>query len=149
MPYKDLEKRREAARKGSLRWVARHPEKAKAVRAVFYARNREKQCKKAREWYHAHRAHCLALLRIAQLRRLYGLTPQEYAALGTACAICGTTEDTRVQAKTKRKFRLSVDHDRKTGRVRGLLCGNCNCGIGYLKHDPALLRSALAYLERT
>lgn len=50
-----------------------------------------------------------------------GVTDAEYAAMlerqGGGCAICGTTPKTR---------RLNVDHDHKTGAVRGLLCHRCN-----------------------
>lgn len=50
-----------------------------------------------------------------------GVTDAEYAAMlarqGGGCAICGTTPKTR---------RLNVDHDHRTGAVRGLLCHRCN-----------------------
>jgi hypothetical protein len=42
---------------------------------------------------------------------------------------------------------LSVDHDHRTGKVRGLLCQTCNTGIGALDDSPDLLRRALEYLE--
>lgn len=41
----------------------------------------------------------------------------------------------------------SIDHCHKTGKVRGLLCKTCNTGIGHLKDDPNILRSAINYLE--
>jgi hypothetical protein len=54
------------------------------------------------------------------------------------CAIC------RKKPQTGR--RLSVDHDHKTGEVRGLLCTLCNQGLGYFKDDPGRLGAALEYL---
>jgi protein-arginine kinase activator protein McsA len=50
------------------------------------------------------------------------------------CAIC--------QTSTK----LVVDHDHITGKVRGLLCHNCNIGIGNMKDSPDILRAASLYL---
>jgi Recombination endonuclease VII len=41
---------------------------------------------------------------------------------------------------------LSIDHDHVTGEVRGLLCSNCNLGIGNLRDDPEIIGSAIRYL---
>lgn len=43
---------------------------------------------------------------------------------------------------------MSVDHDHRSGRVRGVLCDPCNIGIGGLRDDPSLLAAAIVYLER-
>lgn len=45
-------------------------------------------------------------------------------------------------------YNINVVHCHKTGKVRGLLCFNCNTGIGKLKDDIELLKRAVEYLER-
>ncbi len=58
------------------------------------------------------------------------------------CAICGSPNS------ENSSNRLHVDHDHKTGTVRGLLCTRCNPGIGMFCDDPELMRRAIKYLER-
>lgn len=76
----------------------------------------------------------------------FGMTLEEYEALfekqDGLCAICGTSEP-----GGRFKSHLSVDHDHRTGRVRGLLCGPCNTALGLVKDDPARLRAAANYLD--
>jgi hypothetical protein len=74
--------------------------------------------------------------------RKYGLTVEDFRRLsseqGGHCLIC-----TRIT-------QLVVDHDHASGVVRGLVCGSCNCGMGFLQDNPTLLEIAAAYLrERT
>lgn len=91
-----------------------------------------------------------AKVRERRLKVDYGITPTDYAEMLDAqdglCAICGKPETTRHKKGTLRQ--LSVDHNHTTGKVRELLCHNCNCGIGRLKDDIEILRKATAYLER-
>lgn len=81
-------------------------------------------------------------------RARFGLSAADYKRLSEAqghrCAICGRPELDR-HAKGGHK-RLAVDHNHKTGEVRGLLCRGCNTGIGSLREDPVLLQRAAAYL---
>ena len=57
------------------------------------------------------------------------------------CAICQSPENGRYKS-------LSVDHCHKTGKIRGLLCNNCNRAIGLLQDSPEIVESALEYLEK-
>lgn len=63
---------------------------------------------------------------------------------GRVCAICGTDKPGG-QGSVNGFFHL--DHDGKTGVIRGLLCNHCNLGLGLFKHDKALLMAAVAYLR--
>jgi hypothetical protein len=73
------------------------------------------------------------------LKRRYGVGDADVAAMvraqGGRCAIC------------RREAAVHVDHDHVTGLVRGVLCFNCNGGLGQFKDDINKLRRAIAYLE--
>jgi hypothetical protein len=56
------------------------------------------------------------------------------------CAICSSPENGRYK-------HLSIDHNHETGKIRGLLCNNCNRGIGLLRDNAELLRKAAMYVE--
>ena len=78
------------------------------------------------------------------LEKKYGLSLEEYDNLlerqEGKCAICGTTENRGPG------FRLVVDHNHDTGKVRGLLCNGCNTGIGNLYDNPKVVLKAYEYL---
>lgn len=69
-----------------------------------------------------------------------GITEDEFRRLldaqGGVCGIC--RRDDR---------QLDIDHCHSTGEVRGLLCGPCNRGIGFLDDDVELMRAAIEYLS--
>lgn len=77
--------------------------------------------------------------------RKYNISLEDYDKIlesqNGLCAICRGTE-TRVS-----KLYLSVDHNHTTGKVRGLLCYNCNVGLGNFKDDKESLMNAIKYLE--
>lgn len=77
------------------------------------------------------------------LKTQYGITPERYDEMICAsqgrCYICAAAcPSVKV---------LAVDHCHVTGRVRGLLCWNCNRGIGSFQDSPNFLRAAADYLE--
>jgi hypothetical protein len=82
--------------------------------------------------------------RSERLVRKYNLTANEYdamlAAQGGGCAICS-----RRPGKTP----LHVDHDHATGRVRGILCHQCNWYLGTIDADPNILPRLIAYATPT
>jgi len=114
-------------------WEGQNREKIEAYKELY--RNDPKRTAKAkvysRQW---------------RLIKDFGLTVDDYDRIlesqNGKCAICGA--DT---PGNKRK-NFAVDHDHKTGRIRGLLCFPCNVSIAHFKESPSLLRKAAQYLEQ-
>lgn len=73
----------------------------------------------------------------------YGITIAEYDNLFTlqngVCAVCG---------KDNGKRRLCIDHDHKTGKIRGLLCHACNTTLGHSRDDVSILGKLIGYLKK-
>ena len=115
-----------------------------------YARRRYKDNpKRGREislrWYYRHPLQAGQHNRRRVLKR-YGLTPKGYDALlarqNYRCGICEVAK-----ASNKRGEKLAVDHDHTAKKVRGLLCSNCNNGLGRFKDSIILLENAVRYLR--
>ncbi len=155
--------RREYQRQYQAKWSAANKDKIRAYTAqrkeyqreyhrTWYLENREKVLARHKARYYEDWERSRALhrgyKRTADLKQ-YGLTIAQYEAMMLAqqerCKICGQLE--RKHHGTKR-VRLSVDHDKNTGRVRGLLCSGCNLAIGIFDHDTGRLLQAVAYLEQ-
>lgn len=80
--------------------------------------------------------------------RVYGITKDEVQKIadkqGGVCAICNTEGFTMA---TYHKNKLCVDHCHTTGKVRGLLCHNCNRALGLLQDNTDNLKRAIEYLK--
>lgn len=76
------------------------------------------------------------------LKKKYGITLEDYERMlkrfDGGCWICG---------RKPKKRRLCVDHNHKTGEVRGLLCYKCNYGLPWFSDSPELLLNASKYLK--
>lgn len=87
--------------------------------------------------------------RARKLRQEYGLTPDQYNEMWTAqnglCAICDRPETRLHKGKP---VTLAVDHDHATGRVRALLCGDCNRAIGQFNDDADRMIRAAEYVRK-
>lgn len=97
---------------------------------------------KVRRWKARHPEQQRGIARRSNLLWKYGLTLADYDALlaeqGGVCAVCRTHET---------KLPLHVDHCHSTGRVRGLLCSNCNTALGKLKESPDRIAALLRYAQ--
>ena len=78
------------------------------------------------------------------IKRTYNFSWENYEEMFDAqqgkCAICES------KISSARTSRLYVDHCHDTMKVRGLLCSNCNHGLGQFKDSPKLLQRAINYL---
>lgn len=85
----------------------------------------------------------LSRAKLARELQKFGLTPEDYermlAEQGGVCPIC-------LAPPTANK-RLAVDHCHRTGIVRGLLCGDCNAALGFLRDNPESANRAADYLR--
>jgi hypothetical protein len=90
------------------------------------------------------RACASAATHAARIEKVYGLTAEQYDALlerqGGKCAIC------RARPRSKR---LAVDHNHKTGEVRGLLCSRCNHDLMGSAWDSMAMALALWHYMNT
>ena len=79
----------------------------------------------------------------------FGIGLPEYIQMavdrGNKCDICGQPEKQERAGKVKA---LAVDHDHKSGAIRGLLCSDCNTALGKFQDSKDLLTSAIAYLTK-
>jgi hypothetical protein len=109
---------------GTAEWRRLNPVRALAQRRAHYANNRPRYKDNALRWKHG-----ISL----------GTYQQMSEQQGHVCAICSEKPHDGI---------LRVDHNQGTGEIRGLLCDTCNRGIGLLKDNTDVLRSAVDYLCR-
>jgi len=137
-------------------------ERRREICHKYYMKNKEKLAAKDKAWRHKNVAAVKAMnktqynkrtttrtqeiqkiKRISHLAKTYNLTIAQYDKMlrqqAGGCYICERPPKTR---------RLAVDHNHKTGKVRGLLCWHCNSGLGKFKDNPELLIRAADYLQK-
>lgn len=160
--YSDSQ-RSELKAKARARYIA-NPEKYRTLRREYTKRNpdiirayKRKPEVKAREmqrvrrnranWTPEQKAHAALVLRSSHLRRLYGITAEQFDAMalaqGGVCGICGKPD-----ANKRWKGRLHVDHCHKTGKVRGLLCTSCNLTLGRIGESIGTALALIDYLRK-
>lgn len=121
-------------RQNTANWRARNPKRANEIQ---------------NEWRRSHPDRVKLyneknkdIIKFSKLKRSIGVGKEEYEFMWSQqkgkCAICGNLMQPAY-----------IDHCHETMKVRGLLCLNCNTGIGQLHHDLGILQSAIKYLGVT
>ena len=130
MPYKDPEKERERNRRRI------ESGKAREARERFNKIHPGRKTELVNRWRKEHPKEWRNIV----LKHNFGITLDDVEKKKVdqdfRCAIC------------KERLPLAVDHDHATGEFRGLLCYDCNCGIGMFKDRPSIILKAAEYLAK-
>jgi len=155
---KNKEHRKEYNKEYSIKYRQEHKERIAAQHKLYYEKNKEQILaseKKSRQkniehyrefrrqYHQKNKARRNLNIKKCNLKRKYNLTPEEVDAMlsgqSFSCLICHG--DLRI-------LKRHIDHNHKTGKVRGILCSNCNKGIGMLGENTETLSRAISYLQR-
>ena len=110
--------------------------------AAYCEANKGKMAAYQKAYYKANKNKKIVDAVNRHLRNKYGITPAEKQKMveeqNGLCLICHKPLGTGKG--------VHIDHDHDTGRVRGVLCTNCNSALGLMKDDPGTLQNAIQYL---
>lgn len=127
------------------RWACRPCRNKKALE--WQKVNKERANAKNRRWASKNKLKKINLARISKVKQQYNLTEEQYALLikehDNKCAICGREERIKLKGTL---WSLSIDHCHKTGKIRGLLCAQCNVGIAKFDENIIFFQNAIKYL---
>lgn len=136
----DLEKYRIYNKK----WRDKNKEKISQIQKNYYMKNTEKVRTNNKRW----KVNNPVKMRANHLKREYNISLEDYDKLlqkqESRCAICKIHKDELKNGK----INLDVDHCHETGKVRGLLCPNCNKALGLFRDNPDIIKSTLEYLNK-
>ncbi len=134
-------KNKEKIKATSVQWAKANPEKIRAKSRAYKQKATDNSRRWRKENPERHKQNRTKQL----LKSRYNWTPQqfeiEFEKQHRCCAICKAT-------KPGTTHNWHVDHDHKTGVVRGILCHHCNTLLGYAKDNCTTLLAAVEYLER-
>ena len=118
---KHYQENKEAKQKSEKLYRSLNPEKSK-LRSKKYWENNKYKCEMAR------------------INKVFGLSQEQYETLlkmqQGLCYICNI-----------QLLKMNIDHCHKTGKVRKLLCTDCNVGLGFFKDNPEVIHKALLYIK--
>lgn len=96
----------------------------------YYHANKEKAKQAQYKWREKNKER----VKFHKAKSAYGITEEQHKNLAKVCTICGSRDN------------LRIDHNHKSGRIRGMLCDHCNKGLGFFRDDPTLLLRASDYI---
>lgn len=145
--HKELEKKcrndyymahKEKAQECTKNWKRKNKEHLKISRRNYREKNKNKENKARNNWRATHKDRVKSTL----LKRNYGISLNQFNKIlihqKNHCAICS-----EFFVKTPH-----VDHNHKTGKIRGLLCSRCNLAIGFTRDNIVILENAIKYLRK-
>lgn len=133
--------------KASRKQWRQKPENKKSAKA-YRQKHKVKHRKQQRAWKEKNKERYLLVQRRAykkwRLETRYGLTVEKFFKMlkkqSSRCAMC--------REKFLSSKQTHVDHDHKTGKVRGLLCAACNRGLGFLRDSIVIFKQGIRYLKK-
>jgi hypothetical protein len=132
---------KEMVKEYSLLWRQANKEYAKQAKKEWDAENKDRR----KEYDKNFKTKNPDYFKNKHLESTYGIPIEEYDRMlhnqRGRCAVCGKHAE-----ETHRK-RLFVDHSHATGKIRALLCQQCNTALGMVKEDTDILFALVAYLE--
>ncbi|MBN1183458.1 MAG: endonuclease VII domain-containing protein [Bacteroidales bacterium] len=138
------QKHKDEILKKSKERYADNKENRKEYQKKYYHSNIEKERKRSRQYHALHQEEHKIRCRKNDLKRKYSITLEQYNKLygeqNGCCKICG-------RHSSKFKNGLAVDHNHRTGKIRGLLCNYCNRGLGKFSDSLEKLEKAVEYLK--
>lgn len=119
----------------------------------YGTKNKAKLLKKSTDWRHKNPDLTKYYARRSHLKIKFDISPEEADKLinethGGKCDICCTLDETYTDSRGRQRHKLVIDHDHTSKKIRGVLCGDCNSGIGLLGDDPKRLSKAVEYLNK-
>jgi hypothetical protein len=121
-------------------------EKIRSSNVEYRRKNKDIIREKQKKYYSQNKEKIILREYQNDIIKNYGIDINDYEKIfkdqEERCAICG------IALKQLNHRVLFIDHDHVSGSIRGLLCSNCNKGIGLFKDDIKILENAINYLSR-
>lgn len=96
---------------------------------------------------------CFHHYRLSQYAKHHKVLPQELFSIikksKGKCQICQKTLVLHGMEKVNGKNKACIDHSHKTGKIRGILCFNCNSGLGHFSDSLETMKTAITYLRQS